>query len=140
MEVNRQLTGVTSQFSDKEGITTTGWQSDQYLAFARMLSVYFGLLDDYSDVVDNNKIVALQQVFVLWLMLLSALFTSDTCNSRLVDDCVRLFLSACIHYGETTKKNISRNGFHSSCIRRWQPMLSFSRHPNNQGYIYPPPP
>lgn len=97
-----------SQFSDKEGITTIGWQSDQYLAFARMLLVYFGLLDDYSDVVDRKKIVALQQVFVLWCMLLSALFTNDTCNTRLVDDCVRLFLSACIHYGETTIKKINK--------------------------------
>ena len=97
-----------SQFSDKEGITLTGWQSDQYLAFARMSLVYFGLLDDYSDVVDNKKIVALQQVFVLWCMLLSALFTSDTCNTRLVDDCVRLFLSACIHYGETTIKKLNK--------------------------------
>ena len=97
-----------SQFSDKEGITTSGWQSDQYLAFARMLLVYFGLLDDYSDVVDCQKIVALQQVCVLWFMLLSALFTNDTCNTRLVDDCVRLFLSACVHYGETTIKKISK--------------------------------
>ena len=97
-----------SQFSDKEGITTVGWQSDQYLAFARLILVYFGLLDDYSDDVDCQKIVALQQVFVLWFMLLSALFTNETCNTRLVDDCVRLFLSACVQYGETTIKKISK--------------------------------
>jgi hypothetical protein len=100
-----------SEFSDKEGITTAGWQSDQYLAFARMILVYFGLLDDYSDAVDCQKIVALQQVFVLWFMLLSALFTNETCNTRLVDDCVRLFLSACIHYGETTKTKQNKAAF-----------------------------
>lgn len=92
------------QFSDKEKVSTIGWQSDQYLAFARMSLVYFGLLDEYIEFVDTKKIVALQQVFVLWCLLLSALFTNDTCNTRLVDDCVRLFLSACVHYGGTTIK------------------------------------
>ncbi len=37
-------------------------------------------------------------------MLLSALFTNNTCNAQFVDDSVRLFLSACICYGEATIK------------------------------------
>ena len=92
-----------SQFSDKEAITTTSWQSDQYLAFARMSLVYFGLLEEYGDEIVDAQINAFQQVFVLWFMLLSALFNENKKpNTRLVDDCGRLFLSACIHYGETT--------------------------------------
>lgn len=96
-----------SQFSDKEAITTTSWQSDQYLAFSRMSLVYFGLLEEYSDELDDAQINAFQQVFVLWFMLLSALFNENKPNSRLVDDCVRLFLSACIYYGETTIQVVS---------------------------------
>jgi hypothetical protein len=93
-----------SQFSDNEGITTAGWQSDQFLAFARISLVYFGLSYDYCEEIEKNRIIAFQQVFVLWFMLLSALFTENKCNTRRVDDCVRLFLSACMYYGEKTIK------------------------------------
>ena len=94
-----------SQFSDKEAITTTSWQSYQYLAFARMSLVYFGLLEEYGDEIDGAQINAFQQVFVLWFMLLSALFNENKPNTRLVDDCVRLFLSACIYYGGNNYKS-----------------------------------
>ena len=43
----------------------------------------------------------------VWFVLLSALFTNNTCNAQFVDDCVRLFLSACICYGEATIKIVS---------------------------------
>ena len=40
-------------------------------------------------------------------MLLSALFIENECNARFVDDCGRLFLSACICYGGATKQDVS---------------------------------
>jgi hypothetical protein len=54
-----------SLFSDNEGITTAGWHSDQYLAFARISLVYFGLSNDYFDEIEKNQIISFQQVFVL---------------------------------------------------------------------------
>jgi len=47
-----------SQFSDNEGITTAGWQSDQFLAFARISLVYFGLSYDYCEEIEKNRIIA----------------------------------------------------------------------------------
>jgi hypothetical protein len=65
------------QFSDKEAISTVGWQSDQYLAYARILLVYFGSIKDYVDEIGNDQSKAFQRVFVLLFMLLSALFTKN---------------------------------------------------------------
>ena len=62
------------QFSDNEAISTSGCQSDQYLAFARISLVYFGLIDEYCDEVEHIWRNTFQRVFVLWSMLLSALF------------------------------------------------------------------
>ena len=41
---------------------------------------------------------------MLWFKLISSLFTDNECNKEIVDDCVRLFLSSCICYGNSTKK------------------------------------
>jgi hypothetical protein len=95
------------EFSDNAAISTVGWQSDQYLAYARLSLVYFGLIEDYGNEIDNDQRKAFQRVFVFWFVLLSALFTNNTCNAQFVDDCVRLFLSACICYGEATIKIVS---------------------------------
>jgi hypothetical protein len=84
------------QFSDKDAISTVGWQSDQYLAYAWISLVHFGLIEDYDDEIGNVERIAFQRVCVVWFMLLSALFTKNKSNSRFVDDCVKLFLSACL--------------------------------------------
>ena len=58
--------------------------------------MYFGLIEEYGDKVDNDRRKAFQWVFVFWFMLLSALFTENKCNARFVDDSVKLFLAACM--------------------------------------------
>ncbi len=40
---------------------------------------------------------------MLWFKLIPSLFTDNKCNEEIVDDCVRLFLSSCIRYGNSTK-------------------------------------
>ncbi len=52
-------------FAEAESISTTGWQSVQYVAFSRLSLVYFGLLEDFKDDLDEKKIKTFQQVFVL---------------------------------------------------------------------------
>jgi hypothetical protein len=95
------------EFSANAAISAVGWQSDQYLAYAWLSLVYFGLIEDYGNEIDNDRREAFQRVFVFWFMLLSALFTNNTCNAQFVDDFIRLFLSACICYGEATIKIVS---------------------------------
>jgi len=92
-----------ADFSDIESISTTGWQSAQYVSFSHLSLVYFGLLEDFKDVIDEKKIKTFRQVFVLWFLLISSLFLENCCNPDLVDDYVRLFLSSCVTYGMSTK-------------------------------------
>ncbi len=42
-------------FSEAESVSTTGWQSAQYIAFSRLLLVYFGLLEDFKHNLDKKK-------------------------------------------------------------------------------------
>jgi hypothetical protein len=44
-----------ADFSEAESISTTGWQSAQYVAFSRLLLVYFGLLEDFKNNFDETK-------------------------------------------------------------------------------------
>jgi hypothetical protein len=71
--------------------------------------VYFGLIEDFHEI-DTRKRKSFQQVFVLWFKLISSLFTDNECNKEIVDDCVRLFLSSCICYGNSTKKVPNNKG------------------------------
>ena len=96
-------------FADGDLLTTTGWQSTQYVAFSRLSLVYFGLIEDFHEI-DTRKQKSFQQVFVLWFKLISSLFTNNECNKEIVDDCVRLFLSSCICYGNSTKKVPNNKG------------------------------
>ncbi len=47
---------------------------------------------------------------MLLFKLVSSLFTDNECNKEIVDDCVRLFLSSCICYGNSTKKVPNNKG------------------------------
>jgi hypothetical protein len=66
--------------------------------------VYFGLLEDFKNNIEKEKLQTFQQVFVLWFLLISSLFSENVCNPDLVDDYVWLFLSSCVCYGMSTKK------------------------------------
>jgi hypothetical protein len=43
-------------FAEAESISTTGWQSAQYVAFSRLSMEYFGLLEDFKDNLDEKKV------------------------------------------------------------------------------------
>ncbi len=98
-------------FAEVESISTTGWQSAQYVAFSRLLLVYFGLLEDFKHDLDETKFKTFQQVFVLWFLLISSLFSENVPHPDLVDDNVRLFLSSCVCYGMSTKKNTKNHSY-----------------------------
>jgi hypothetical protein len=42
-------------FPEAESISTTGWQSAQYVAFSHLSLVYFGLLEDFKNDFDKTK-------------------------------------------------------------------------------------
>jgi hypothetical protein len=42
-------------FAEAESMSTTGWQSAQYVAFSRLSLVYFGFLVDFKDDLDEKK-------------------------------------------------------------------------------------
>ncbi len=45
---------LISDFADAESISTTGWQSAQYVAFSCLSLVYFGSLEDFKNNFDKN--------------------------------------------------------------------------------------
>jgi len=71
--------------------------------------VYFGLIEDFHEI-DTRKKKSFQQVFVLWFKMIYSLFTNNEYNKEIVDDCVRLFLSSCICYGNSIKKVPNNKG------------------------------
>jgi hypothetical protein len=73
------------------------------LLFMTFLGLFW--IDRRFQNIDKEKCKAFQQVFVLWFLLTSSLFTENACNLELVDDCVRLFLSSCVCYGALTRNN-----------------------------------
>ena len=50
-------------FADGDLLTTTDWQSTQYVAFSRLSMVYFGLIEDFHEI-DTRKQKSFQQVFL----------------------------------------------------------------------------
>ncbi len=98
-------------FAEAESISTTGCQSAQYVAFSRLSLVYFGLLEDFKHDLDKTKFKTFRQVFVLWFLLISSLFLENVPHPDLVDDYGRLFLSSCVCYGMSTKKNTKNHSY-----------------------------
>ncbi len=98
-------------FAEAESISTTGWQSAQYVAFSPLSLVYFGLLENFKHNLDETKFKTFQQVFVLWFLLILSLFSENIPHQDLVDDYVRLFLSSCVWYGMSTKKNTKDHSY-----------------------------
>ena len=97
----------TYGFSASDKFATVGWQSDQYLAFARLSLVYFGYIDDFKDCLDNNAYHAFRQMIVAWNLVISSLFTEDVCDAYKVDNYVKLFLTSCVTFGCHTKSEVT---------------------------------
>jgi hypothetical protein len=91
-------------FADAESISSTGWQSAQYVAFSRLSLVYFGLLEDFKHNLDETKFKIFQQVFVLWFLLILSLFLENVPHPDLVDDYLRLFYPLVFAMGCQLKK------------------------------------
>jgi hypothetical protein len=52
-------------FAEAESISTTSWQSAQYVAFSRPSLVYLKLLEDFKNDFDETKFKTFRQVLVL---------------------------------------------------------------------------
>ncbi len=76
-----------------------------------MSLVYFGLLEDFKHNLDETKFKIFRQVFVLSFLLISSLFLENVPHLDFVDDYVRLFLSSCVCYGMSTKKNSENHSY-----------------------------
>ena len=98
----------TFGFSSGETISSVGWQSDQFLAFARLSLVYFGQLEDYIDEFDKAGIRTFRQTTVCWYLVLQSLFMDGKCDTDMVDRYVKLFLSSCLSFGEHTIKEVKK--------------------------------
>lgn len=90
------------EFSKEDKFLTVAWQSDHYMAFARLSLVYFGFFEDFQEHFDAEAFAAFKQMVVLWYSLLGSLFGDIKCNAEVVDNYVKLFLSACSCFGERT--------------------------------------
>jgi hypothetical protein len=82
---------IIDDFADADSISTTGWQSAQCVTFLHLSLVYFGLVEDFDDIIDKTNVKTFQQVFVVWFLLILSLFSECVCNPELVDDYGRLF-------------------------------------------------
>jgi hypothetical protein len=45
-----------ADFADTDSISTTVWQSAQYVAFSRLSLVYFGLVEDFDNIIDRTNV------------------------------------------------------------------------------------
>jgi hypothetical protein len=43
-------------FVDTDSISTSGWQSAQYVAFSRLSLVYFGLVENFDNIIDRTNV------------------------------------------------------------------------------------
>ncbi len=59
----------------------------------------------------QKKFKSFWQVFVLWFLLISSLFSESVPQPNLVDDYVWLFLLSCVCYGISTKKNTKHHSY-----------------------------
>ncbi len=100
-------------FADTDSISTIGWQSDQYVAFSCLSLVYFGLEEDFDNIIVRTNAKTFWQIFVVWFLLILSLFLEYVCNLELVDDYVRLFLLLCLLWDvnkKVTKNSSAKKG------------------------------
>jgi hypothetical protein len=45
-----------ANFADADSISTAGWQSAQYVTFSRLFLVYYGLVEDFDDIIDRTNL------------------------------------------------------------------------------------
>ncbi len=43
-------------FADADSISITGWQSAQCVAFPRLSLVYFGMVEDFDNIIDRTNV------------------------------------------------------------------------------------
>ncbi len=72
--------------------------------FSCLSLVYFGLVEDFDDIIDRTNVKTFQQVYVFWFLLILSLFLEYVCNLELVDDYVRLFYPLVFAMGCQQKK------------------------------------
>ena len=99
-------------FTGKESgkIGTSTWNSEHYVAFTRISLVQFSKMDTIVSAVSSNDdgqdkdfldlCKAFKSVRVLWFCLMSRVFADEKVSSDIIDDYVKLFLSACTRLDE----------------------------------------
>ena len=92
-------------------VGSANWESDQYVAFTRVSLVFFSQLHHEPDQVSANtaKILrAFKCVRVLWFCLVSRLMTDVKVDSTVIDNYVKLFLSACKRLHECAEERFEQ--------------------------------
>ena len=93
-------------FTSNDGLTTTGWLSENYIAFTRTSLVYFGYIDTTLDKVScrMTALESFKEMRVLWFCLVAHVFAEDNdgVHSCVIGDYVKLFLSACARFHDET--------------------------------------
>ncbi len=86
---------------EKDEMGTANWISEHYVSFTRLSLVLFSPLESLkSGLEDEEKLPlfkAFRRVRVLWFCLCSHMFADKPSSSVVVDNYVKLFLSACAH-------------------------------------------
>ncbi len=54
--------------ADADSVSTISWQAAQYVAFSRLSLVYFGLVEDFNNIIDRTNVKTFLQVFVVWFV------------------------------------------------------------------------
>jgi hypothetical protein len=74
-----------TDFAEAESISTTGWQSAQYVAFSPLSLVYFGLRDDFKNM-DKKNAKHFNRSLYFGSFSFFLFFTENVCDLELVDD------------------------------------------------------
>lgn len=89
---------------EKEKMFTANWQSEHYLCFTRLSLVHLGPLEVIPKPKDKVPIFnAFRTMRVLWFCVMSHAFSDDKVPSSLIDDYIKLFLSACNKFHKLAK-------------------------------------
>ena len=102
--------GVPFTSNDGDRLSTSGWLSENCIAFTRTSLVFFGYIDTVLDKVHHTPKSALEsfkEMRVLWFCLVAHVFSDDKVESCVIGDYVKLFLSACAQYHD----EIGRYGY-----------------------------
>ena len=88
-----------------ERMSTSKWESENYVACTRTSLVIFSAFDVEREHIGQSEIVdRIREMRVLWFCLVSHLFAEEKVAPDIVDDYVKLFLSSCVSLHLLTRR------------------------------------